>query len=249
MIHLDLLKSKVEAYISQMSEAKKHLDRIDGNRGGYYSNTFVEALAEPKKLMREVFEDLQKEHRRLMQITDYRRNFLGSSTIIKDQDERDMIFEWTGKKYMNTQPIYVGTRHGFKAAKFHEKCDNQGPTILLLKTKGDRVFGAYCAYPFNSAVPNGAFNDTSDSFLFSVTKRMKLCVAVKQNAVFNHPKMMPHYGDGPDLKLCEDCDINNASFANLGKSYKLPPGIQFDTDDAKTFLADEFKFLTEEIEV
>ena len=43
--------------------------------------------------------------------------------------------------------IYRGTDNGFEAQDFHEKCDNYGETIVLIKaeTKGgkSKIFGAY----------------------------------------------------------------------------------------------------------
>lgn len=39
--------------------------------------------------------------------------------------------------------LYRGTRDTFKAAKFHELCDNKGATISIIKSKCGKVFGGY----------------------------------------------------------------------------------------------------------
>jgi hypothetical protein len=48
--------------------------------------------------------------------------------------------------------IYRGTDDGFEAIDFHEKCDNYGETIVLIKaeTKGgkSKIFVAYTDIPW-----------------------------------------------------------------------------------------------------
>jgi len=56
--HVELVKSKVEAYLVSLQEAKKHLDRVDIDRGTYYSNTFLEAMQNPKTILKGIFDDI-----------------------------------------------------------------------------------------------------------------------------------------------------------------------------------------------
>ena len=51
------------------------------------------------------------------------------------------IFEWTGFKKMAL--IYRGTKDGSDANSFHNKCNNQGPTICLCKNEKGSIFGGY----------------------------------------------------------------------------------------------------------
>ena len=47
--------------------------------------------------------------------------------------------------------LYRGSRDGFNAAAFHQACDNQGPTLTLIRaTDGGFVFGAYLDVPWTS---------------------------------------------------------------------------------------------------
>ncbi|PKK67261.1 hypothetical protein RhiirC2_575253 [Rhizophagus irregularis] len=71
------------------------------------------------------------------------------------------------------------SRDGFEAAKFHELCDNKGSTIMISKLKeNDRLIGGYNPlswHPYNSHVnSNGSWQSTSDSFLFSFTKKEEI---------------------------------------------------------------------------
>jgi hypothetical protein len=39
--------------------------------------------------------------------------------------------------------IYQATRDGWTADNFHNKCDYQGPTITIVKTNKNRIFGGF----------------------------------------------------------------------------------------------------------
>jgi len=39
--------------------------------------------------------------------------------------------------------LYRGGMHDWTAAKFHERCDNQGATIVVMKSKAGKVFGGF----------------------------------------------------------------------------------------------------------
>ena len=39
--------------------------------------------------------------------------------------------------------IFRGTKNGFRAKDFHEKCDNKGPTITIVQDVKGYIFGGY----------------------------------------------------------------------------------------------------------
>ena len=41
---------------------------------------------------------------------------------------------------------------------------------------------------------------------------------------------MSIFGDGRDLIIINDCNINDESFSNLGSAYQLPNGYTYKTD-------------------
>ena len=41
---------------------------------------------------------------------------------------------------------------------------------------------------------------------------------------------------GDDIFITDNCNKNEESYSNLGSSYKLPDGIKYDSDEAKTYL-------------
>ena len=53
----------------------------------------------------------------------------------------NILSQWTGYKKMEL--IYRGTRDGTKSQNFHEKCDNQGPSICLYKNEKVNCFSLH----------------------------------------------------------------------------------------------------------
>ena len=90
------------------------------------------------------------------------------SLILKESKRYDefirKIYEWSG--YNNMKLLYRGTRDGMGANYFHNKCDNQGPTISLFKNDKGNIFGGYASIDWTSS---GGFKSAPDSFIFTLT--------------------------------------------------------------------------------
>ena len=64
--------------------------------------------------------------------------------------------------------LFRGSSHGMTPRAFHQRCDQQGPTLTLIRAdEGGRVcvFGGYTSEPWHSW---GEFVQCADAFLFSV---------------------------------------------------------------------------------
>lgn len=53
-----------------------------------------------------------------------------------------MMNEWFGSEGFTWQLCYRASRDGWDASDFHNKCDNKGPTVTLVKVD-DYVFGGF----------------------------------------------------------------------------------------------------------
>ena len=62
--------------------------------------------------------------------------------------------------------IYRGTRDGTTSIIFHDKCDNQGPTIILYKNENGYIFGGYASISWKS---EGSYLKAPNSFIFTLT--------------------------------------------------------------------------------
>ena len=85
------------------------------------------------------------------------------SKILNESERGDeflkKIYDWTG--YKNMELLYRGTRDGSGCNIFHNKCDNQGPTISLFKNEKGNIFGAYASISWTSDNKYHAANNKS----------------------------------------------------------------------------------------
>ena len=63
--------------------------------------------------------------------------------------------------------LYRASIDGFHWKDFHKKVDNKGPTLTLIKSENDKVFGAYRTGNFN--LNSGSYKDDK-AFIFSLSK-------------------------------------------------------------------------------
>jgi hypothetical protein len=69
--------------------------------------------------------------------------------------------------------IFRGSEFEFKAASFHQYCDNTPHTVTIIKTDYNKTIVGYTPLTWNSAV-GIAQDDTGKSFLLSLDLLKKL---------------------------------------------------------------------------
>ena len=157
---------------------------------------------------------------------------------LEKQDEYlKKIYEWTGFKRMEL--LYRGTRDGSESNIFHNKCDNQGPTICLFKNEKGNIFGAYASI---SQTSNTGYYNANGSFLFTLTNIHGTAPTKYPNtqnygqAVYHNSGYGPTFGGNHDLYISRNCLNDTNSYCSLGYSYPdvLGKGYSIFTGDANT---------------
>eukprot|EP00347_Sterkiella_histriomuscorum_P005374 403356856 len=151
--------------------------------------------------------------------------------------------------------LFKGSRDGFTATKFHELCDNKGPTVQFIQSEYGQVFGGYASIPLIS--PNNDFSSIqsdNDAFVFNLTKKsIHKQYRNQQNAVRQNKNCMGMFGGGVqidrDFAICNNCDENRNSNSRLGWTYKLPHGYEYKSAEANSYLAGKEFFKVLEYEV
>ena len=110
-----------------------------------------------------------------------------------------ILLEWTNSKKIEL--IYRGTRDGSQSEKFHELCDNKGPTIVLYKNERGNIFGGYASISWQN---NGEDKSAPDSFIFTLTniydiKPTKFESKKDRKEVYHNPNWGPRFGNGRDI--------------------------------------------------
>jgi hypothetical protein len=145
--------------------------------------------------------------------------------------------------------IYIATRDGFGAADFHSKCDSYQKSLVIIKSTNQNVFGGYTEQNWYG-IPKKAKID-QNAFLFSFINKHNTKVFMKckdpLNAIYAFNEYGPIFGGPCDLNICSNSNKINGSSSNLDYSYNFP-NYANGSNEAKSFLAGSYNFLTTEIE-
>ena len=179
-----------------------------------------------------------------MTLVDDEKNDLFKSQIIDKNDEKrkeeiNKIKEWLVKPIKEIKKIYDTSSDTANAGCFHRKCDNKGPTLILIKSTNGSRFGGYTSE--NWGATHGACIKDDTAFLFSLTHKKKFKVDLPTFAIHNNRNFGPIFGDnngdGHDILISNYCTQNNESHTS-GCYYPL---------DSKYFLNNGTKNFTVQV--
>ena len=124
--------------------------------------------------------------------------FCKLSTIIKDDfDKENSIIKWikekVNKNEIKFELIFKMKENGNDSDDFHKFCDNKGPTLILIKTTKNRIFGGFTPLEWNK---NKSYltDESGKTFIFSLDLMKKYDMIDKGNkAILNNEG--PWFGD------------------------------------------------------
>jgi hypothetical protein len=133
-----------------------------------------------------------------------------------------------GKRF---QLFYRGSRDGFEAKDFHDRCDGHRNTVTLISSTERWIFGGYTPLAWSSR--EGSVSDPSlNSFIFTIRNPHNLPPHIfklkqEENAIYNHKLYGPRFGEGrtADLYVCGQCCSCHDSYSVLGRAYINDTGI------------------------
>jgi len=120
-----------------------------------------------------------------------------------EDGDMDMLEGWINAGPKTFTLLYSATKDGCDATTFHQKCDNQGPTVTVLYNPQGSVYGGYTGQSWNSSA--GWTNDPT-AFLYQLKfsgneQRTKFPVVVTNscNAINCNNSYGPSFGGGHNL--------------------------------------------------
>jgi hypothetical protein len=161
-------------------------------------------------------------------------------TLILTDNEKSALVSITNLRSFRL--LYRATRDGFFADVFHSKCDNINPTLTLIRSNLNSVFGGYTNIQWNWCTSCSVSDSTA--YIFSLRRRgfnsterfpsISCC-----NHVYTYSTWGPTFGGGYDIRINDNSDIVSSS--SWCSTYSCPT--------TTGFLAGSSSFLTTEIEV
>ena len=145
--------------------------------------------------------------------------------------------------------LFRGTRDGMTNTAFHNKCDNQGQTLTLIKSDKGYIFGGYASISWKND-QNNTYHSAPDSFLFTLTnihntQPTKFPSKNDNKEIKHYSGYGPVFGGGNDLGIYADIS-NKGGWSNFPNTYQdiLGRGKSIFTNDNNNA-----KFKVNEIEV
>lgn len=133
-----------------------------------------------------------------------------SSIIKNDLKKLNLLNNWVKEKMeknsLKYELIYKMSENGSKCKTFHKYCDNQGPTLTIIKTTSNRIFGGFNPFKWISSSDNEYKDYSKKRFLFSMNKMKKYeLLNSSKRAIYTNKYDGPHFGNadiefGDDLK-------------------------------------------------
>ncbi len=113
--------------------------------------------------------------------------------------------------------LYRGSRNGFRAQDFHEKCDGKKNTITVIQARNGRRFGGFTHAKWDKS--NGYKTDEK-GFLFSLDSKDVYANKKDNYGIYCYNDKGPAFGGGHDLFIDDNCNKDNESYDNSNHSYE-----------------------------
>ena len=136
--------------------------------------------------------------------------------------------EWMTTPIKSVKLLYNASKDGWAVSKFHELCDNKGPTISIVTLQDGRIVGGYSpiSWGLNSWI------DNTEVFLFDDNKKYtssRSAYGPGRLAIFQYYSYFPAFGGGHDFYISSGSgriennttlywfENNSLTFLNNGK--------------------------------
>jgi hypothetical protein len=95
-------------------------------------------------------------------------------------------------KVLTLTLLFSGTTHEWERSKFHELCDEKGPTIIVMKSKAGRVFGGFAMKSWDSKTQG--LKADEKAFIYSIDRQQIYRVIDSQKALYCRSDRGPCFG-------------------------------------------------------
>ena len=141
---------------------------------------------------------------------------------------RDELVTWIGRP-CHFRLLYKISRDGCSVQTFHQKCDDQGPTVTVMYNTNNTIFGGYLSQSWNS---NGVWINDPSAFLFRLqyngsSKPLKFPVSNAAYAGLGNDSYGPTFGSNDiytfsgTINKSGDYFPLNGSVNYIGHTYKV----------------------------
>ena len=103
------------------------------------------------------------------------------SNIINNNDEQ-VLLNWIPNKVISAELIFDTYRDGDSIDSFKNKCEGKSPTLVIVKTNEDIIFGGFTTAPWKKE----SYSSDNNSFVFSLNPYKKYKVKSTNTAIYGY---------------------------------------------------------------
>ena len=125
-------------------------------------------------------------------------NNFDSSILHTNIKKQETIINWirekTNKNFIRFEKIFIMNKNGSSSKDFHKYCDNNGPTLTLIKTINNKIFGGFT--PLNWDISGvDKIDENNQTFIFSLSSMKKYDMINKdKSAICCNREYGPSFG-------------------------------------------------------
>ena len=214
LLNIDKNKIKFKIEIRRDNSDDNFKKIFEGNEMNYLINN-LDSDTNYEIRISSVYNDINSNYSEIKKV---KTNI--DSLILKESKRYDefikKIYEWSGCN--NMKLLYRGTRDGMGSNYFHNKCNNEGPTISLFKNEKGNIFGGYASTDWTSY---GNYKSAPDCFIFTLTnihgtEPTKFPNSNTSYSIYDNSSYGPTFGGGHDIYT----NITNSSQSAFPHSYQ-----------------------------
>ena len=161
--------------------------------------------------------------------------FTSTSHIIRRDEEKKLVKWFYDDSNLKLNLLFRSSENGFTGQKFHELCNDQGRTLVIIETTDGRVIGGTTSQSWKN--PGAYFDEMSwnqdNEWLFLLRKKNGVKSQrkyfakpyfeqkTKISCVYSNEQDGPVFGykNESDLRIVNGCNVNFSSFC-FGKRYE-----------------------------
>jgi len=148
-------------------------------------------------------------------------NFLESLIIKDDFVKQNSIINWIKEKInknsIKLERIFIMSINGSSSTDFHNYCDNKGPTLTIVQTTKNKIFGGFTPLNWDNSGGN-KIDKNNQTFIFSLDLLKKYDLINKEKeAIYCNKQYGPYFG-GRDFSI-ESNMKRGKTFSNKGTNF------------------------------
>ncbi|CAF1577547.1 unnamed protein product [Rotaria magnacalcarata] len=195
------------------------------------ANTVPDKVMKDEILCKNLF--IEGEYFRLKGLLDILTDTLFPNGTLLKLEQKKKLNEFYGKRYQRWELIYKATRDGFDVDAFHSRCNNKGPTMTIIHSTNNFLFGGYTTISWTS---DNSYRSDDTAFLFTLVNphnipptKYIISDSKTRHAVYHNDRYGPTFGSGHDIYVANNSHSNNSSYIHFPKTYVDTTGKLYNT--------------------